>query len=165
MGLQATHSSDQLQRSANGSLGVVLVGLGVAEVDQHPVPHVLRDEAAEALHSLGDTLLVGGNDFAQVFRVHTRRQRCRADQVGEHHCDLAALGAVFGRGVWGTRRSRCVNGSRLAVRVAAQRNDGIQQLHTVSKRRDAKLLQVLVRQLISLVERTGPLAGGASLSR
>jgi hypothetical protein len=47
---------------------------------------------------------------------------------------------------WGTRRGRCVNGWRLAARVAAQGSDGIQQLYTVSKRRDAKFLQVLVRQ-------------------
>jgi hypothetical protein len=47
---------------------------------------------------------------------------------------------------WGARRGRCVNGWRLAVRVAVQSSDGIQQLHAVPKRRDAKLLQVLVRQ-------------------
>src|SRR4029077_8426621 len=35
---------------------------------------------------------------------------------------------------------------RLAARVAAQGSDSIQQLHTVSKRRDAKLLPVLVRE-------------------
>ena len=51
-----------------------------------------------------------------------------------------------GRGAWGTRRGRCVNGGRLAARVAPQGSDGIQQLHTVPKRCDAKLLQVLVRQ-------------------
>ena len=60
--------------------------------------------------------------------------------------DLASLGAVFWMCAWGTRRGRCVNGWRLAARVAAQGSDGIQQLHTVSKRRDAKLLQVLARQ-------------------
>src|SRR5262245_51877943 len=35
---------------------------------------------------------------------------------------------------------------RRAPRVVTQGSDGIQQLHTVSKRRDAEFLQVLVRQ-------------------
>ena len=67
-------------------------------------------------------------------------------KVREHHRDLAALGAVFGMCAWGTRRGRCVNGGRLAARVATQSSDGIEQLHAVPERGDAKLLQVLVRQ-------------------
>ena len=66
---------DQLQPCAHRSLGVVLVSLRIAEVDQHAVAHVLRDEAAEALHGLGNALLIGRNDLAEVFRVHARRQR------------------------------------------------------------------------------------------
>ena len=77
-------------------LCIVLVGLGVTQIDQHPVPHVLRYEATEALHGLSDALLVGRNDLAEVFRVHARRERCRADEVREHHRDLATLGAIFG---------------------------------------------------------------------
>ena len=73
VGLQATYSSDQLQPCAHGPLCVVLVGLRIAEVDQHAVAHVLRNEAAEALHGLGDALLIGRNDLAEVFGVHARR--------------------------------------------------------------------------------------------
>src|SRR5262245_65850492 len=46
---------------------------------------------------------------------------------------------------WGTRRGRCVSRGRLAARVVTQRSDSIEQLHTVPKRRDAKLLEVLFR--------------------
>ena len=67
-------------------------------------------------------------------------------KVGEHHRDLAALGAVFWRGAWGTRRGRCVNGGRLAARVVTQSSDGIEQLHAMPECGDAKLLQVLCRQ-------------------
>jgi hypothetical protein len=45
----------------------------VAEIDQHPITHVFRYEPTEALHSVGDALLVGRNDLAKVFRVHARR--------------------------------------------------------------------------------------------
>ena len=47
---------------------------------------------------------------------------------------------------WGARCGRCVNRGRLTARVAAQSSDGIQELHTVTKRGDTKLLQVLMRQ-------------------
>ena len=72
---RAAYCSDQLQPRAHSPLCVVLVGLRIAEVDQDPIAHVLRDEPAEALHGLSDALLVGRNDLAEVFRVHASRER------------------------------------------------------------------------------------------
>ena len=95
--LSCGHRRDQLQPRPHGPLGVILVGLRIAEIDQHAVAHVLRDEPAEAVHGLRDALLIGRNDLAQVLGVHAGRQRRRAHQVGEHHRDLAALGV----GAWG----------------------------------------------------------------
>jgi hypothetical protein len=68
-------------------------------------------------------------------------------QVGEHHRHLTALGPVLGSDAWDTRRGRCVNGRRLAARVATQSSDSIEQFAAMPKRRDAKLLQVLGRQV------------------
>src|SRR5262249_35685144 len=65
----------------------------VAEIDQHPVTHVLRDEPVEATYGLRDAVLIRRNQLAQTLRIHARGQRRRADQVGEHHRDLTALGA------------------------------------------------------------------------
>jgi len=134
VGLQITYRSNQLQPCAYGSLCVVFVCLRVAEVDQNPVAHVLGYEPAEALHRLGNTLLVAANNLAQVFRVHAGRERRGAHKVREHHRHLTALGTVFGRGAWGTRRGRCANGGRLTARLITQGRDGIQQLHAVPKR-------------------------------
>jgi hypothetical protein len=75
-----------------------------------------------------------------------RRQGRRADQVGEHHSDLTALGAVFWTCAWGTRRGRCVNGGRLAARITVQSSNSIEKLQPMPDCRDAKLLQGLVRQ-------------------
>ena len=72
---RAAYSGDQLQPCAHGSLCVVLVGLGIPEVDQDPIAHVLRYEATEALHGLCDALLIGRNNLAEVFGVHARRER------------------------------------------------------------------------------------------
>ena len=44
------------------------------------------------------------------------------------------------------RLATWVRAHRLAACIGAQSSDSVEQLHTVSKRRDAKLLQVLVRQ-------------------
>ena len=48
--------------------------------------------------------------------------------------------ARFGQSMWS------VNRGRLTARLVTQSSDGIQQLHTVPERGDAKLLQGLVRQ-------------------
>jgi hypothetical protein len=78
---QLANRFDELEPSPYRPLGIILVRLRVAEVHKHAVTHVLRYEAAEALHSLGDTLLIARNDLAQVLRVHTRRECCRTDKV------------------------------------------------------------------------------------
>ena len=88
------HRRDQLQTGAHGALGVVLMGLRIAEIDQHAVAHVFRHEAAEAANRLGNAFLIGRNDLAQVLRVHAGGERGRADQVGEHHCNLAAFSGL-----------------------------------------------------------------------
>ena len=61
--------------------------------------------------------------------------------------DLAALGAVFGRGARGTRRGRYVSRRRLAARIGAQSSNSIEELAAVPQRRDAKLFQVLSREV------------------
>ena len=71
--LQRADRRDQLQPRSHGSLGVVLVGLGVAEVNQYAVTHILGNETSKAPHGLCNALLVGRNDLAEVFRVHARR--------------------------------------------------------------------------------------------
>ena len=74
--LQLADSSHQLQACSDGPLCIVLVRLRIAEIDQNPIAHVLRYEAAEALHGLRDALLVGRDNLAEVFRVHASRE-CR----------------------------------------------------------------------------------------
>jgi hypothetical protein len=58
---------------------------------------------------------------------------------------LAALGAVFERSARGGWSGLLVTGRPLRARAAAQSGDGIEELHPVPDRRDAKVLQCLVR--------------------
>ena len=110
---------DQLQPRPHRPLGVVLVGLRIAEVHEHAVAHVLRYEPAEALHGLGDALLIGGDDLAQVLRVHARRECRRTDKVREHHGDLAALGGVLGLRLGRRGLRRCSARHRTSSAIAA----------------------------------------------
>src|SRR5262245_25019814 len=92
---------------------------------------------AEPLYSLGDALLVGGNDLSEVLGVHARRKRRRPDEVRKHHRDLAALGALGSFWLrWRGRRCR-----RRSV------GDSFQQPFAVAERSDAEFLQVGVVEL------------------
>jgi hypothetical protein len=93
--------AQQLAPGAHRPLGVVLVGLRVAEVDQQPVAQVLHDLAAVAGGG-GDGLgLVGLHRPAVGLGVELLGQRRRAHQIAEHHRQVAPLAAV------GQRRGGC----------------------------------------------------------
>ena len=57
--LERTDSTNQLQPRPHRLRGVVLMGLRIAEIDQHAIAHVFGDEAAEATHGLCNALLIG----------------------------------------------------------------------------------------------------------
>jgi hypothetical protein len=77
------------------TLGVVLMSPRIAKVYEHTIAHVLRHKSVQAVDNIVDTFVIGGNDVAQVFRVHARGECRRADQVGEQYGDLATLGGVL----------------------------------------------------------------------
>ena len=79
--LEFAHRRDQLQPRPYRPLGVVLMGLRIAKIDEDAVAQVLRHEPAEAAHDLSDAFVIGRNDLAQVLRVHAGGERRRADQV------------------------------------------------------------------------------------
>ena len=81
--------------------------LRIAEIDQHPVAHVFGDKAVKAADRIGDGVVVGADQLAQILRVKTRRERGRADEIAEHHRQLAALGVNCRRGGGSRCRARC----------------------------------------------------------
>jgi hypothetical protein len=103
--LQFRRSLDDRQSCAHRALGVVLMRLGVAEIGQHAVAHVLGDEAAIGRDQIRAALVIGADDPAHVLRIELRRKRGRADEIAEHDGQLATFGRVGcgsrNHGQWG----------------------------------------------------------------
>ena len=94
-GLQHRHRLGQREPGNDGSLGVMLVGLGIAEISQHAVAHILGDEPPGLGDLLGAATVIGADDLAHILGVKPRRKRGRAHEVAEHHRELAALGGIM----------------------------------------------------------------------
>jgi len=73
-------------------LGIVLVGLGIAEIDQHSVAHVFGDKAGEPGDRVGDRAVIRADHLAQILGVEAPGQRRRANQIAEHNRKLPPLG-------------------------------------------------------------------------
>jgi hypothetical protein len=59
------------------------MGLGIAKVHEHSIAHILRYEPAEALHSLGNALLICRNDLVQVgsMRAESAVEPTRSENI------------------------------------------------------------------------------------
>jgi len=50
--------------------------LRVAEIGEHPVPHVLRHEPVEGGNAIRDPAVVCADDLAQILGIERGRERC-----------------------------------------------------------------------------------------
>src|SRR4029077_2049072 len=82
---------DDREPGAGRALGIVLMRLGIAEIDQHAVAHIFGDKTVKAGDGVGDAAVVGADDLAQILGIEARRQRRRTDQIAEHHRQLPPL--------------------------------------------------------------------------
>jgi hypothetical protein len=82
--MQCRHRLEDLQASPYCSVGIVLMGLGVAKVDQESIAQELRYMPVIALDDRGARGLVGPHDVPIFFRVKLRGQGGGIDQVAEH---------------------------------------------------------------------------------
>src|SRR5262249_42069006 len=61
---ERTDSTNQLQSGPHCPLGIVLMRLGIAEIDEDTVAHIFGHEPAEAAHRLSDAFLISGDDLS-----------------------------------------------------------------------------------------------------
>ena len=91
-GIQLRHRIDDVETRPHRTLGLVLMGARVAEINEDAVAHVFRDKAVVAPDRGTAPALIRRNDIAQIFGVHPGRECRRSDQVAKHHGQLAPLG-------------------------------------------------------------------------
>jgi hypothetical protein len=106
--VQWSERFDDPDGGANGAARIILPGDRIAEVHEQTIAEVLGDVAVElADHGVTDPL-IGPDHVAQLLGIEPRGQLSRADEVAEHHRELAAFGL---RGRSRLVTSRCPAGS------------------------------------------------------
>jgi hypothetical protein len=138
--------------------------LGIAEINQHPVAHILGDKAAKAGDGVGDAAMIGADDLAQILGIEAGGQRRRTDQIAEHDGQLPPLGLgphpslprprgrvvmtslPRTRGRVGEGAPGCGFGDGLRC-SAAEGSDRCQQFAAMPDRRNAEPGQIIRRQL------------------
>jgi hypothetical protein len=110
VGIELSHRLHDAQPDAHRTLRVVLVRLGVAEVDQQAIAEVLRDLPLEAGNHLGARRLIGPHHLAPLLGVELAGKAGGVHQVTEQHGELAAFGLWRMRfGCWGFDGGRSIS--------------------------------------------------------
>jgi hypothetical protein len=94
--LQLRRGFDDREPGPHRPLGVVLVCLGVTEISEHAVAHILGDEPAALRDQVRAALVIGPNDPAHVLGIETRGHRGRTHEIAKHHGQLSSLGGRLG---------------------------------------------------------------------
>ena len=76
--LQLRNRGNDFEPRPHGSLGIVFVRAGVAEIGQYPVTPEIAEEAVVGLHDAGAGGVIGIHHSTHVFRIESGRQGSRA---------------------------------------------------------------------------------------
>ena len=117
-GSQRRRSFDDGEPHPNGALSVMFVRLGIAEIGEHAVAHVLGDEPPVALNEARAAPVIGRNRLPHVLGIEPHRHRCGTNEIAEHHGQLTALR--------GSVAVDCLRDSRRFDERARQLSDGRQ---------------------------------------
>jgi hypothetical protein len=103
VGAERRQLVEDCQAGTDRALGVLLLRVRIAEINQDAIAHELGDIAVEAPDSFADPLLIGADHIAHVLGIEPRRELRRIRQVAEHHGQVASLSgwqvAIGGRGM------------------------------------------------------------------
>jgi hypothetical protein len=70
--IELRHPIDQRQPASSGALGIVLVRLRIAEINQDAVAHIAGAKPAKARDNLCDAAMIGPDDPAQILGIEPR---------------------------------------------------------------------------------------------
>ena len=96
------------EAGARSTLGIVVVGLGTAEISHHAVAEVLGDMPAEALDCLRRRAMVLADDLAPLFGIEMAGNLGRADEIAEKHRQMPPLARNVVRRDCRSSRSRSI---------------------------------------------------------
>src|SRR5215471_6130071 len=97
MGRQVCHRLKDSQASPYCSLGIVLVRLGIAKIDQQSITKELGNIAVKTRDDVCAHLLIRTDNLSEVLRVELPRQGSGLHQITEHHRKLSAFSLGYGR--------------------------------------------------------------------
>jgi len=118
------------------------VGPGIAKIDEHPIAHVFSNETIEPGDRFRDAFVISANYRTQIFGIEPCRECGRANEVGEHHSQLTALGVVWPGRLGLHRRQGCRYGNRNVAEIA----DRAQHFASIAEQ-DPQLLQILIGEI------------------
>ncbi|GJH17594.1 hypothetical protein CBA19CS22_13650 [Caballeronia novacaledonica] len=64
----------------------------VAEIDEQAIADIQRDMAFMGFDCARTGLMVIAQKASQILGIEALGERCRVDEIDEHHCDLPSLG-------------------------------------------------------------------------
>ena len=108
---ELTDLRHEIEPNPHGAFSIVLVRLGVAEIDEESVAHVSGDIPAHPSDHRGATSLEPADHVAQVLGIERGRQNRRADEIAKKDGQLASLrlglrqGGALGRRAGGRCRA------------------------------------------------------------
>ena len=92
--LQPRNSGSDIERRTYGSLSIVLMRTGIAEIGQYAVAPEIGKEAVKGQRDTGAGGLIGIDHGAHVLWIKPARQSSRAHQIADHHGQVTAFGGA-----------------------------------------------------------------------
>src|SRR5262245_30189776 len=89
--IEVSHGIEDSQARVYCSVGVILMCLGVAEIDEQTIPQELSDMPIVALDNVGTNSLICTHNITPVFRVELGGQLGGIDQITKHHRELPSF--------------------------------------------------------------------------
>src|SRR5262249_42243263 len=98
--IQVSQGSKNSQTSPYCSLGVIFMGLGIAEVHEETIAEELGDMPIVALDNLGTHPLICTHHLPVLFGIESAGECGGIDQIAEHHRELTAFRVRRSRANW-----------------------------------------------------------------
>ena len=91
--LEPRNSGNDIEPRPHGSLGIVFVRAGIAEIGQYPVASKLGQKAVIGWHNARAGGVIGIHHGTHVLWIESGRQSSRAHQIADHDGEMTPLGS------------------------------------------------------------------------